>query len=101
MTTQSDIKKLAEQMAGSMNSFDDIKDFQKQLMQSFIDTALEAEMEDHLGYPKHEKADKPNKRNGHTKKTVRSDTGDLEISTPRDRGGSFEPVLVSNTKPNN
>ena len=40
MTTQSDIKKLAEQMAGSMKSFDDIKDFQKQLMQSFIDTAF-------------------------------------------------------------
>ena len=91
MTTQSDIKKLAEQMAGSMNSFDDIKDFQKQLMQSFIDTALEAEMEEHLGYPKHEKSDKPNKRNGHTKKTVRSDTGELEISTPRDRHGDFEP----------
>ncbi len=91
MTTQSDIKKLAEKMAGSMKSFDDIKDFQKQLMQSFIDTALEAEMEDHLGYPKHEKADKPNKRNGYTKKTVRSDTGDLEISTPRDRHGDFEP----------
>ena len=63
-------------------------------MQSFIDTALEAEMEDHLGYPKHEEADKPNKRNGHTKKTVRSD-GDLEISTPRDRDSSFEPVLVN------
>ena len=44
MTNQSDIKKLAEQMASSMKSFDDIKDFQKQLMQSFIDTALEAEM---------------------------------------------------------
>ncbi|MBP2281459.1 transposase-like protein [Psychrobacter sp. PL19] len=95
MTNQTDIKKLAEQMAGSMNSFDDIKDFQKQLMQSFIDTALEAEMENHLGYPKHEKADKPNKRNGHSKKRVRSDSGELEISTPRDRGGSFEPVLVS------
>ena len=96
MTTQSDIKKLAEQMASSMSSFDDIKDFQKQLMQSFIDTALEAEMEDHLGYPKHEKADKPNKRNGHTKKTVRSGTGDLEISPPpRDRNSSFEPMLVS------
>ena len=39
-------------MADSMNSFDDIKDFQKQLMQSFIDRALEAEMEDHLGYSK-------------------------------------------------
>ena len=54
MTTQSDLKKLAEQTAGSMNSFDDIKYFQKQLMQSFIYTALEAEMEDHLGYPKHD-----------------------------------------------
>ena len=95
MTTQSELKKLAEQMAGSMNSFDDIKDFQKQLMQFFIDTALEAEMEDHLGYPKHEKAIKPNNRNGHTKKTIRSDIGDLEICTLRDRGGSFEPVLVS------
>ncbi|MEN2751250.1 hypothetical protein AAIR29_06340 [Psychrobacter sp. FBL11] len=44
MTKQTDIKKLAEQMANSMNSFNDIKDFQKQFMQSFIDTALEAEM---------------------------------------------------------
>ena len=91
MTTQSDIKKLAEQMARSMNSFEDIKDFQKQLMQSFIDTALEAEMEKNLGYPKHEKADEPNKRNRHTKKSVRSDTGDLAISTPRDRDDAFEP----------
>lgn len=78
MTNKSDISILAEQMASSMNSFEDIKDFQKQLMQSFIDTALEAEMEDHLGYPKHE-----------------SDTSELEISTPRDRDSSFEPVLVS------
>ena len=68
-------------------------------MQSFIDTALEAEMEEHLGYPKHEKADRPNKRNGHTKKRVRSDTGELEISTPRDRDSSFEPVLLLSIKP--
>ena len=48
MTTQSDIKKLAEQMAGSMNSFDDIKDFQKQLMQSFIDTVHSSNVEEGL-----------------------------------------------------
>jgi len=51
-------------------------------------------MEDHLGYAKHEKSDKPNKRNGHSKKTVRSDTGELEISIPRDSDGDFEPALV-------
>ena len=94
MTNQSDLKKLAAQMAGSMSSFNDIKDFQKQLMQYFINTALEAEMEYHLGYPKHEKTDKSNKRNGHTEKTGRSDTGDFEISAPRDRDSSFEPALV-------
>ena len=94
MTKQTELKKLAEQMAKHVGSFEDIKAFQKELMQSFIDTALEAEMEDHLGYPKHEKANKPNKRNGHTKKTVHSDTGEIEVSTPRDREGSFEPVLV-------
>ena len=94
MTKETELKKLAEQMAKHVGSFEDIKVFQKELMQSFIDTALEAEMEDHLGYPKHEKANKPNKRNGHTKKTVHSDTGEIEVSTPRDREGSFEPVLV-------
>nr|AFF18221.1 truncated transposase mutator family protein [Psychrobacter sp. DAB_AL60] len=49
----------------SLNSFEDIKDFQKQLMQSFIDTTLVAQMD----YHKHEKADKPDKCNRHTKKT--------------------------------
>ena len=62
-------------------------------MQSLIDTALETEMEDHLGYPKHEKADKHNKRNGHTKKTIIIYSGALEISTLRDRKCSFDPAL--------
>lgn len=59
MTNQSDIEKLAEKMA----SFDDIKDFQKQLIQSFINTALgqPTKIEDYLGYPTHEKADKLSK----------------------------------------
>ena len=52
-------------------------------------------MEDHLGYPKHEKADSPNKRNEHTKKIIRSHTGDIEIPTQRDRDSSFKPVLFS------
>ena len=45
MTKETELKKLAEQMAKHVGSFEDIKAFQKQLMQSFIDTALEAEME--------------------------------------------------------
>ena len=47
-------------------------------MQSFIDNILKAEMVDYLGYLKHEKANKPNKRNGYSKKTVRSDSDTFE-----------------------
>ncbi|WP_265089637.1 transposase [Psychrobacter submarinus] len=83
MTNQSDIKKLAEQMASSMKSFDDIKDFQKQLMQSFIDTALEAEMEEHLSATPSMKKQTSLISAMDTLKTVRSDTGDLEISNPK------------------
>ena len=56
-------------------------------------------MKAYLGYPKHDKADKPNKRNGYTKKTVRSDSDALELSIPRDCDISFEPVLVISIKP--
>ncbi|MDE0844700.1 MAG: transposase [Psychrobacter pacificensis] len=52
-------------------------------------------MKAYLGYLKHEKADKPNKHNGYIKKTVRSDSDALELSAPRERDSSFEPVLVS------
>ncbi len=71
-------------------------------MQSFIDNILKAEMVAYLGYLKHEKADKPNKRNGYSKKTVRSDSDTFELSTPRDSdfslslysSVSIKPVLV-------
>jgi len=52
-------------------------------------------MKDYLGYPKYEKADKPNKRNGYIKKTGHSDSDTLELSTLRDCDSSFEPVFVS------
>lgn len=57
---------------------------------------LEAEMETHLGYEKHDVKAKetPNSRNGKNKKTVVSEYGEQEISVPRDRLGEFEPLVV-------
>src|SRR5438093_11508521 len=53
-------------------------------------------MEEHLGYPKHapEGRDKGNSRNGTRSKTVLTEVGEVEISVPRDREGSFEPRIV-------
>jgi transposase-like protein len=62
-----------------------------------IEGALEGELDDHLGYGKHdpEGRDGGNSRNGRRAKTVITDTGPVEISVPRDRDSSFEPKIVA------
>lgn len=68
----------------------------KQLTKALVERAMDAEMTTHLGYEKHDQAEKDtsNRRNGKTKKTLRSDQGPLEIEVPRDREGEFEPEIV-------
>jgi putative transposase len=68
----------------------------KQLTKGMIERCLQAEMEDHLGYPKHghKGEDQSNVRNGKNAKRLKSEHGELSISVPRDREGSFEPILV-------
>jgi putative transposase len=57
---------------------------------------LEAEMEEHLGYEKHnvEGNNSGNSRNGYNRKTITSDYGESEIAVPRDRNGDFEPQVL-------
>ena len=67
------------------------------LTKMVIEGALEGELDDHLGYARHdpEGRDGGNSRNGHRAKTVITDTGPVEISVPRDRDSSFEPKIVA------
>jgi putative transposase len=66
------------------------------LTKTVLETALEAELSDHLGYDKHDPAgrNRENSRNGTRAKTVLTELGPVEIDVPRDRDGSFEPVIV-------
>jgi putative transposase len=68
----------------------------QQLTKRLLESALEGEITDHLGYDKHEAAGKNggNSRNGKRSKTVLTDVGPVEIAVPRDRDGSFEPKIV-------
>jgi transposase-like protein len=61
-----------------------------------VEAALEGEMDAHLGYVKHDAAgrDGGNSRNGSRTKTLLTEVGPVQIATPRDRDGSFTPVLV-------
>lgn len=61
------------------------------LFKSFLEAALEAELNDHL---EENKEDEVNRRNGHGSKQLRTSEGTVELSTPRDRSGSFEPEIV-------
>jgi len=68
----------------------------QRLMKMVVESALDGEMEDHLGYAKHEPAgrDGGNSRNGTRAKEVLTEAGPVQIAVPRDRDGSFTPQLV-------
>jgi putative transposase len=66
------------------------------LTKQVLETGLEVEMDDHVGYPKHavEGRNHGNSRNGTRSKTVITEIGPVEIDVPRDRDGTFEPLTV-------
>ena len=74
----------------------DINDVLKDMFADVLQEALEAELDTELGYPKNgqQPDGQKNRRNGHTKKTLRSDRGEIKLTVPRDRNGEFEPVIV-------
>jgi len=59
-----------------------------------VETALNAELDEHLGYGRHDESDNINSRNGYSGKTIITEDGQFEVAIPRDREGSFEPQLV-------
>jgi putative transposase len=69
----------------------------KQLTKALLERAMEAELTNHLGYEKHDPAGHKtgNSRNGKTGKKLKGDFGEIELETPRDRNGTFEPKIVA------
>ena len=75
----------------------DVAALYQQMLQRVIDRSLGAELDAHLGYERHEKSgegQRANTRNGATKKRLKGTFGEIEVTTPRDREGTFEPQLV-------
>ena len=89
-----ELKAFAQEAAKSLKTEADLNDFRKMITKVTVEAALNAELEAHLGYSKNERAPSKNTRNGHTKKMLKTEDGQFEIKTPRDRQGSFEPALV-------
>ena len=84
-------------LAAGCKTLEDVASLYTQMLQRVIDRGLNAELDAHLGYTRHDKgADgaRTNTRNGSTTKRLKGTFGEVEVNTPRDRAGTFAPVLV-------
>lgn len=93
---RSKLKALATELAKDIKTEADLNALSRELLKLTVETALNAELTEHLGYEKHGNSTiaRGNARNGTTSKRLKGNHGEVEILTPRDREGSFEPQLL-------
>src|SRR5437773_3778528 len=112
-------EQLATEFASQAQTAEDLNGFMRLMMKSALERMLNTEIDVHLGRRKlaggassdqppgetpstkggttaaaHPARRSPNRRNGHSRKTVQGDLGELTLATPRDRAGTFEPQLI-------
>ena len=75
---------------------EDVQDALKAVFADTLQAMLDSELDTHLGYDKYaiQQKQTTNSRNGHSRKTVTSQYGDVELAIPRDREGTFTPIVV-------
>jgi putative transposase len=103
---QSRAQQLATEFANQATTVEELNELMRLMMKSGLERMLDTEMDVHLGRrptalsektgarPAGEEQRSPNRRNGRSKKTVQGDLGQVTLSTPRDRDGTFEPQLI-------
>ena len=93
-----DNTKQFDEILNQFSTGEELNDFLKQLQKRGIEKMIEGEFNNHLGYDKYQKSPSDNLRNGTTQKTIRSSFGESQIQVPRDRNGSFNPMIVPKRK---
>ena len=89
-------EELMDELLEQRRKPEDVHALLKELTKKLVERAMQAEMTEHLGYAKHDPGgnNSGNSRNGVTRKKLKGEFGELEIETPRDRKGDFEPQLI-------
>ena len=90
------LKFLAGELAQDLKTGEDLSALSAKLVKLTVEAALSAELENHLGYPRHASIGhhSGNSRNGSSPKILKGNHGEIHIETPRDRLGSFEPEII-------
>lgn len=92
------LKALAVELAKGLKTEADLNQFSRMLTKLTVETALNAELTDHLGHEKNSPKKGSNTRNGYSSKTLLCDDGEIELNTPRDRENTFEPQLIKKSQ---
>lgn len=87
---------LAKELAKGCRTVEDVQEKLKNIFKDTLQEIFEAEMDDHLGYEKHDPAgnNTGNSRNGYGKKSIKTRFGKTELEIPRDRNADFEPQII-------
>jgi len=89
---------ISDEILKQFKTGDELMSFLTSIQKRGIEKILEGEMDSHLGYKKHDKTGAPNSRNGFSNKKIKTSFGEDNIQVPRDRDGSFSPMLVPKRK---
>src|ERR1700688_2246908 len=87
---------LIDELLKQGRTAEDVNGLLQQITKAVLERALQGELTAQLGYGKHDPAgnNSGNSRNGATRKTLQGDFGEIELETPRDRNGEFQPQLI-------
>jgi len=95
-TRKQQAKELTSLLAAECRDMTDVQSLLKDLFKDTVESMLEGELDEHLGYEKHSAVgnNSGNSRNGYGQKTLKTEIGETTICVPRDRNGEFEPVAI-------
>lgn len=91
---QEQMKELIRSLVGDLSGKEELNELLREVMKTAVEATLNGELEEHLGYKKHERSEGNNSRNGSYSKTLRSTSGEIEISVPRDRNSEYKPQFI-------
>lgn len=96
VASKKEFKKIIEESGflEGLKTQEDVNRLFKDLHSDLIETMLQGELKSHPDYAKNEKSENTNARNGTTSKRLKIEFGESTIEIPRDRQGSFEPIIV-------
>jgi putative transposase len=94
--SEKELFKIPEESLKKIKTQAEFESFFQELYKQGVEALLKAEIDEHLGYPKHDPSgnNSGNSRNGFSKKTLKTNLGEVHLDIPRDRNSSFDPIVV-------